>query len=51
MPLATRGLTGFRVGTVDMFQGREAPVVIYSMATSSADEARRGLESFTTSTG
>jgi hypothetical protein len=25
MPLATRGLTGFRVGTVDKFQGREAP--------------------------
>jgi len=39
-----RGLSGFRVGTVDKFQGREAPVVIYSMATSSADEAPRGLE-------
>jgi uncharacterized protein len=33
-----------RVGTVDKFQGRQAPVVIYSMATSSADEAPRGLE-------
>ena len=42
--LAARGLTGFRVGTVDKFQGREAPVVIYSMATSSADEAPRGME-------
>ena len=42
--LAARGLTGFRVGTVDKFQGQEAPVVIYSMATSSADEAPRGLE-------
>jgi superfamily I DNA and/or RNA helicase len=42
--LADRGLTGLRVGTVDKFQGREAPVVIYSMATSSADEAPRGLE-------
>jgi superfamily I DNA and/or RNA helicase len=42
--LAARGLTGMRVGTVDKFQGREAPVVIYSMATSSADEAPRGLE-------
>jgi len=42
--LAARGLTGFRVGTVDRFQGREAPVVIYSMATSSADEAPRGLD-------
>ena len=41
---AARGLTGFRVGTVDKFQGREAPVVIYSMATSSAEEAPRGLE-------
>jgi superfamily I DNA and/or RNA helicase len=42
--LAARGLTGLRVGTVDKFQGREAPVVIYSMATSSAGEAPRGLE-------
>ena len=42
--LAARGLTGLRVGTVDKFQGREAPVVIYSMATSSADDAPRGLE-------
>ena len=42
--LAARGLTGFRVGTVDKFQGRDAPAVIYSMATSSADEAPRGLE-------
>ncbi|MGH3258434.1 MAG: TM0106 family RecB-like putative nuclease, partial [Streptosporangiaceae bacterium] len=42
--LAARGLSGFRVGTVDKFQGREAPVVIYSMATSSADEAPRGLD-------
>jgi AAA domain len=35
---------GLRVGTVDKFQGREAPIVIYSMATSSADDAPRGLE-------
>lgn len=34
---------GVRVGTVDKFQGRKAPVAIYSMATSSA-EASRGLE-------
>ena len=27
--LAARGLTGFRVGTVDKFQGREAPIVLY----------------------
>jgi predicted RecB family nuclease len=35
---------GPRVGTVDKFQGREAPVVIYSLATSSSDDAPRGLE-------
>jgi uncharacterized protein len=35
---------GVRVGTVDKFQGREAPIAIYSMATSSADDAPRGLE-------
>ena len=33
-----------RVGTVDKFQGQEAPVVLYSMATSTADEAPRGME-------
>lgn len=33
-----------RVGTVDKFQGQEAPVVIYSMTASSADEAPRGME-------
>ena len=36
--LTASGQRGFRVGTVDKFQGQEAPVVIYSMATSSADE-------------
>ena len=35
---------GARVGTVDKFQGQEAPIVIYSMATSTADEAPRGME-------
>jgi uncharacterized protein len=39
--LARRGV---RVGTVDKFQGQEAPVVIYSMATSSPEEAPRGME-------
>jgi uncharacterized protein len=33
-----------RVGTVDKFQGQQAPVVIYSMATSSPEEAPRGME-------
>ena len=32
------------VGTVDKFQGREAPVAIYSMATSSPEEAPREFE-------
>ena len=36
--------TGARVGTVDKFQGQEAPVVIYSMATSSIDDAPRGMD-------
>ncbi|TWT91793.1 ATP-dependent RecD-like DNA helicase [Botrimarina colliarenosi] len=35
---------GARVGTVDKFQGQEAPVVIYSMTTSSAHDAPRGME-------
>jgi len=42
--LTTGGQAGFKVGTVDKFQGREAPVVIYSMATSSAEQAPRGME-------
>ena len=33
-----------RVGTVDKFQGQEAPVVIYSLATSSPDDLPRGME-------
>ena len=36
--------TGVRVGTVDKFQGQEAPVVIYSMATSRPEDAPRGME-------
>jgi uncharacterized protein len=32
------------IGTVDKFQGREAPVVIYSMATSRPEDAPRGME-------
>jgi len=35
---------GARVGTVDKFQGQEAPVVLYSMTTSSAEDAPRGME-------
>jgi predicted RecB family nuclease len=33
-----------RVGTVDRFQGQEAPVVLYSMTTSSPADAPRGME-------
>ncbi|TWB89343.1 uncharacterized protein FBZ93_11658 [Bradyrhizobium macuxiense] len=37
-------LPGARIGTVDKFQGREAPIVIYSMTTSSHADAPRGME-------
>jgi superfamily I DNA and/or RNA helicase len=33
-----------RIGTVDKFQGQEAPIVIYSITTSSYLEAPRGME-------
>jgi superfamily I DNA and/or RNA helicase len=36
--------TGGRVGTVDKFQGQEAAAVLVSMASSSADEAPRGID-------
>jgi predicted RecB family nuclease len=42
--LRAAGLSGVPVGTVDKFQGREAAVVFYSMATSSADDVPRTLE-------
>jgi len=35
---------GSRVGTVDKFQGQEAPVVVYTLATSSPDDLPRGIE-------
>jgi uncharacterized protein len=35
---------GARVGTVDKFQGQEAPVVLISMATSSGDDLPRNIE-------
>jgi uncharacterized protein len=38
------GRQGIAVGTVDKFQGQEAPVVIYSMTTSAPDDAPRGME-------
>ncbi|HUF33012.1 MAG TPA: TM0106 family RecB-like putative nuclease [Acidimicrobiales bacterium] len=36
--------SGARVGTVDRFQGQEAPVVLYSLAASSAVDVPRGIE-------
>ncbi len=36
--------SGARVGTVDKFQGQQAPVVIVSFATSTYDDAPRGLD-------
>jgi uncharacterized protein len=42
--LEARAIIGARVGTVDKFQGQEAPVVIYSMASSTAEDAPRGME-------
>jgi uncharacterized protein len=37
-------LRGVQVGTVDKFQGREAPVVFFTMTTSSAHDMPRGPE-------
>jgi len=42
--LTARLPRGARVGTVDRFQGQEAPVVIYSLTTSSPEDAPRGME-------
>lgn len=42
--LEAKGIGGAKVGTVDKFQGQEAPVVIYSMASSTAEDAPRGME-------
>jgi uncharacterized protein len=39
-----RRIPGARIGTVDKFQGQEAPIVIYSMTTSSHADAPRGME-------
>jgi predicted RecB family nuclease len=42
--LAERLPAGARVGTVDKFQGQEAVIVFYSMATSTPEDAPRGME-------
>lgn len=36
-------ISGVQTGTVDKFQGKEAPVVIYSMTSSTAQDAPRGM--------
>ena len=41
--LTAAGLGGVRVGTVDKFQGGQAPVVFVSMTASSADVVPRGI--------
>ena len=34
---------GARIGTVDKFQGQEAPIVFFSMATSTGEDVNRGM--------
>jgi len=41
--LAAHSLADVRVGTVDKFQGQEAAIAIYTMATSLPEDAPRGL--------
>jgi uncharacterized protein len=41
--LDAAGFPGVEVGTVDKFQGQQAPVVFYSMATSSDDDLPRDM--------
>ena len=38
------GAPGARIGTVDKFRGQEGAVVLYSMATSSPEDAPRGMD-------
>jgi hypothetical protein len=42
--LTAAGLDAIRVGPVDKFQGQEAPIVFFSMATSSGEEVPRTLD-------
>jgi uncharacterized protein len=41
--LDTAGFDGVRAGTVDKFQGQQAPVVFVSMVASSIDDVPRGI--------
>jgi len=38
-----KALPGMSIGTVDKFQGQQAPVVVYSMTSSSPEDAPRGM--------
>ena len=40
----TERLPGVRIGTVDKFQGQQAPVVIVSLTTSTPEDAPRGMD-------
>ncbi|HSE21056.1 MAG TPA: ATP-binding protein, partial [Pyrinomonadaceae bacterium] len=42
--LLKQRLPDARIGTVDKFQGQEAPVVFYSMTSSTPEDAPRGME-------
>lgn len=42
--LADAAVSGVRVGTVDRFQGQEAPLVIVSMTASSPEDVPRGMD-------
>ncbi|MBA2525176.1 MAG: DNA2/NAM7 family helicase, partial [Pyrinomonadaceae bacterium] len=42
--LLAQRLPNARVGTVDKFQGQQAPIVFYSMTTSTPEDAPRGME-------
>jgi uncharacterized protein len=42
--LAAAGFPNVPVGTVDKFRGQQAPVLIYSMATSSGEDVPRDME-------
>ena len=37
-------IPGGRIGTVDKFQGQQAPIVIYSLTSSSPEDAPRGMD-------
>ena len=42
--LLSEQISDIAVGTVDKFQGQEAPIIIYSVATSSPEDAPRGMD-------